>query len=1479
MVKYAKDHEMTALGLTDSSNLYGAIEFYKECKKKKIKPILGVDFYVAVRTRNDRESRIDNKRTRLILLAKDFDGYKNLIKLVTRSHLEGFYYKPRIDEELIQAHHDNLVCIMPSFSGTVALALKNNDEEKAVVEINKCKKLFGDDFYLELTHHPEIEGHEENMTKLIALAKKTDTPLVACHDTYYLEEEDKRARETLVSIQNDYAERNMGGDKSNWSFITQEKANELFKDTPEAIENVDKIVEKCEVELPLGKWLFPDFIVESGRSHDEELRYLVFEGLKKKNIEATPEVLTRVEYELEVIKTKGYAPYFLVVGDLLREAHKRGILTTIRGSVAGSMVTYLANITNVNPMEYLLPFERFLNPERPSAPDIDMDYADNRRDEIIAYAREKYGKEKVAQIGTFGTMMAKGAVRDVARALGYDYSTGDRISKLIPMGSQGFPMTIAHAIEITPELQKAYEEEEEVKEIIDMAKKIEGCARHISVHAAGVVISPIPLDEIVPVQYDPKGEGKIITQYDMHSVDENNAGLLKFDFLGIRNLSILADAVKLVKIKKGVVIDIENVPVDDKKTFEMLARGETGALFQLNGDGMTKFLVDLKPSTIHDINAMVALYRPGPMEYIPKYIERKHNPKLVRYHDPRMEPFLKQSFGVITYQDDVMMTAIKLAGYSWLEADTLRKAMGKKIPALMEEQKVKLKAGLLENGMSEKKADELWKLIEPFAAYGFNKCITGDTKIIDPETGKKYSIKNVYEKNIKIKTLSLGDNYLTQPKEIECVMENGIKDVFEVKTRSGRKIRATANHPLLTFSGWKNISELNQGLKIAVPRVIKSEGSVDARNEAGTLGYLLSEGNLCHPYGVYFYSTNEAEIEDFSRNVLNFSNTKLSFDTSKSAVAVYVGQTDKKIGNTLSKWIDILGLRNKKATEKFIPDEVWTWNNESLSMLIGKMWQGDGSISEKNNQVFYATSSTRLADDVQHALLRLGILNTIHDKKFKYRGEIKKGYTVVVSHRDQLLRFSQTIGKHLIDRKKNDLDNFINAIILKNIGEHPARGTNDTIPAEIIEIIKDEMKQKNINAKEISKITGLSERLFGRDSKKIGYQRAVITKIGVALKSKKLIDISNSDIFWDEIISITHKGKEMTYDLTVSPYHNFIANDIIVHNSHAASYGKVAYQTAYMKANFPAIYMAAALSAESGNIETIAEYIEECKRMGIKVLPPNINESFKGFTVVEEDGKDVIRFGLVTIKNFGEGIADSIIKEREAHGKFSSLEDLLIRIKDKNLNKKSLESLIKTGAMDEFGERGSLLFNLETLLHFNKETSALPNHEDTLFGSLSKDDFSAKLVLEDAPHATMDETLGWEKELLGLYISGHPLDKYKEKFAQHDMSITKLKEVCIPIFIEVPEGMDKKVLKKAREKEYVVAGLITEAKEIITKSNTRMMFLTLGDLSGTIECVVFPKTYEVIKDILTVDTCIAFKGKVSERNGELSVLVDKAKKL
>jgi DNA polymerase-3 subunit alpha len=548
LVKEAKKYEMPALALTDNGNLYGVIEFYKTCLKNEIKPIIGVDFYVAARTRTDKQGGVDNRRSRLILLAKNLEGYRNLIKLVTLSNLEGFYYKPRIDKELIEKYHEGLICISPSFSGATSQSLKNGDPDEAKRLVSWYKEIYGvENFFLELTHHPEIENHENLMKKIVNLSKETNTPLVAAHDVYYLHQEDKKARDTLLLVNSsgDFSDRNSDSEEENFSFIDPDQAETFFKDHPEAIANTIKIADMCDVKLELGSWVFPDLKVESGLSPDEELKRLAYLGFAVRGLPQNQEYVDRLEYELKVIKDKGYASYFLVVADLLRFAHENKILTNIRGSVAGSLTTYLTKITNVDPIAYKLPFERFLNPERPSAPDIDMDYADDRRDEVIAYARAKYGNDKVAQIGTFGTMMARGAVKDVARAMGYPYSTGDRISKLIPMGAQGFPMTIDRALKETPELREMYAKEEDVKTIIDMAKKIEGCARHISVHAAGVVISPTALTDFTPLQFDTKGEEKIITQYDMHAVED--AGLLKFDFLGIKNLAILANAVRLGK--------------------------------------------------------------------------------------------------------------------------------------------------------------------------------------------------------------------------------------------------------------------------------------------------------------------------------------------------------------------------------------------------------------------------------------------------------------------------------------------------------------------------------------------------------------------------------------------------------------------------------------------------------------------------------------------------------------------------------------------------------------------------------------------------------------------------------------------------------------------------------------------------------------------------------------------------------------------
>jgi len=1033
LVARAKEFDMPAIALTDHGAMYGAIDFYEECKKKGIKPIIGVEAYIAERTRFDKESNVDSKRYHLTLLAKNVTGYKNLLKLVSASYLEGFYYKPRMDEELLRKYSEGIICLSGCPAGELAHAIRNNDPVKQKQVIEKYQNIFGkENYFLELMSHAEVEGNDVVKAGIKKLSQEFNIPIVATWDSHYLHEKDKDAHNTLLAINTQGSGMKMDG---NYSLISPEDAGKYFEDIPEALENTLKVAEMVDIEIDTKSWYFPIFPIPEGTTHSAILRERVYAGLATRGIELTDDVRERIEYELKTIDDKGYPSYFLCVADFLNTASQMGIFSQTRGSAAGSLVSYLIGISNINPLKYGLLFERFLNPDRPSLPDIDMDFADDRRDEIIEYARQKYGKDAVAQIGTFGTMMARGSVRDVARALGFPYGVGDKISKMIPLGKQGFPMTIDKALEMVPELQEQYDTDRATKEIIDMAKKIEGNVRHISVHAAGVVISPTgQVSDFSPVQLDPKGENRVITQYDMYTGgQEGIINLPKFDFLGLRNLTILKEAVERIEKIRGVKIDIETIPLDDKPTYELFGHGATVGVFQFASSGMQKWLKELKPTTLEDLIAMVSLYRPGPMAFIPDYIARKHNPHLIRYLDPRMEPILRNTYGIIVYQEDVMRMATDLAGYTRGESDKFRKAVGKKIPEEMAKQKTHFVEGCVEGGMPQNKALELWDTIETFAAYGFNK-------------------------------------------------------------------------------------------------------------------------------------------------------------------------------------------------------------------------------------------------------------------------------------------------------------------------------------------------------------------------------------------------------------------------------------------SHAAVYALLAYRTAYLKAHYPGEYMSALLTCESDNLDTIAEMVDETKRMGIKILPPDINECFGGFTVIRNVGvADAIRFGFYSIKNLGTDIGGAIIAERKARGHFRDLPDFLERVTHKNLNRKSLEALIKAGAFDAFGERGKLIANIERMTTFNKSFSGGNADQSSLFGG----DLAPKSVLhlDDAPPVTAEERLAWEKELLGLYVSGHPLDKVREKIEKSGTNFRKL----------ATTGKNDEAVG--------AAAIIQSIRVLITKKNQQMAFVKLEDLSGSIEAVAFPETYKNFAALLQVDKTIAVKGKVKIRDGERSIVIDNVKEI
>ncbi|MBI2627082.1 MAG: DNA polymerase III subunit alpha [Parcubacteria group bacterium] len=1470
LISHVKKLGMNSVAITDHGNLYGAIEFYQKAKKAGIKPIIGCEMYITEDMHSRQTTNDKRDYFHLILLVKNETGYKNLVKLVTASHLEGFYYKPRIDKNLLRQYSEGLIALSGCLGGEVSRAILSNQYERAKKIALEYREIFGlENYYLEVQQHLNTPDQNIVTPQIIQLSKETKIPLVATQDSHYLKKEDINAHDVLLAVQTGTAvddKDRLTMKDDDYSLASPEEMTEKFKEWPEALENTLKIAQACNLELTLGEFIFPEFVLEPNKTADQMLDELTLEGAKKYDLDKNQEAEKRRHYELEIIKNKKYAPYFLVVADLIRFARESRIYTTVRGSAAGSLVAFLSGITNVNPIEFQLPFERFLNPFRPSAPDIDMDFADNRRQEVIEYTKKKYGTDKVAQIGTFGTMMAKGAVRDVARAMGKTYELGDKIAKLIPFGSQGFPMSIKHAMEVAPDLKNLYDQDLEVRRIIDTAQKLEGTVRHVSVHAAGVVIAPKPLTEYVPIQFDPKGSNSFITQYDMYTVGEDGVGLTKLDFLGIRNLAILENAVSLVRENRNVDIDIEKIPLDDKKTFSMLSRGETEGLFQLNGSGMTKHLMDLKPTTIHDINAMVALYRPGPMNNIPEYIARKQGRQPIKYFHPKAEKFLSKSYGILVYQDDLLFTAMELAGYSWETVDKFRKAVGKKIPAEMAKQhEIFVKGCQTHSGMTENEAEQIWKLFEPFQGYGFNKCLTGDTEIYDYNNGNLVKIEEIYNGKKKVRhVLSLGNNMRLEPAKVKSAFDNGTKEVFEVRTRSGRKIKATSNHPFLGIEGWSNLENLAVGDKIAVPRIIKTtkiaSGIPDFK--LAVLGYLLAEGNLCHPAGFYFYSKQKDELNDYIKNLEMFANTKAVLNTNKPATSVYSKRIKLNKPSEAVLYIESLGLKYKKATEKFIPDFIFNLPTEKIAVLIGKMFQGDGciNIKGKDPQVFYATSSKKLTRQLQHLLLRFGILSTIHAKKFKYRDGIKLGFTLNISRWDNLEKFIQNFSPYFVGDKKKNCEYLPknHPILNGSLKKWAARGSSDSIPINLIRnLLRKAIIAENYTYKSFAETAGISERLLLRDNRKIGYLRETIQKMAEVLNNEEISKISHSDILWDEIKEIKSVGLEKTYDLEIEGTHNFVANDFIVHNSHAACYGRVAYQTAYMKANFPIDYMCAVLRAEAGNIERIAEIIDECQRMKIEVLPPDINESFDNFSIPSLQ-EQKIRFGLLAIKNVGENLIKSIIEQRTSNGEFKSIEDLVNRIQNKDLNKKSLESLIRCGALDQLGERNQLLANVDQLLNYGRETQKNSSGgQISLFGANEEVPLPS-IRLVSAEPASKNERLTWEKELLGLFISDHPVKDYQLKL-QLDFGTT-----------------DIRLATQRQGSNVKIGGLLTKLQRITTRTGQLMLFGWLEDLTSKVELVIFPKVIEKNPAVWQENKIIVVRGRVNEKDGIPKIICDEA---
>ena len=718
LVSRAKELGMDSIAITDHGNLYAAVEFYKKAKAAGIKPIMGVEAYIAPGNHKEKNSENGEKYYHLTLIVKNQTGWKNLIQLVTKSHLDGFYYKPRMDKGLLREHHEGLIALSGCLAGEISRALSQNDYAKAKAVALEYKDIFGEgNYFIELQHHPGVKETISVDTQIRKIAKETGIPVVATQDLHYLLKEDAEYHDILLAVQtgNKVSDPDRLSLKDDdFSMRSPEEMAELFKDIPEAVENSVRIAQQCSVEIELGKIRLPRFPLE-GETANQALERILHERIKNRYPDPTPEVEKRLKMELGVIERMGFADYFLIVQDFVNWAKERGIVVGPgRGSAAGSIVSYILGITGLDPIKYELIFERFLNPERIQMPDIDIDITDVRRDEVLGYLRERYGEDHVANIITFGTMAARAAIRDVGRALGVAYSLCDQIAKLIP-----FNMDLEKAKTEVADLASMYNSNDDARRIIDAAIHLEGVARHASVHACGIVITKEPLTEYLPLQRAPQDENTIISQFEMHAVED--LGLLKMDLLGLRNLTIIEETVRLVREIHDISLDMSEIPLDDKKAFELLQAGQTVGIFQFESGGMTRHLKELKPSELEDLIAMVALYRPGPMELIPDYIARKHGEKTVSYLHPKLEPILGKTYGIMIYQEQLMNAARALAGFSLAEADVLRKAVGKKIRKLLLEQKEKLIQGCIKNDVSKAVAEKFWELVEPFDRYGFNR--------------------------------------------------------------------------------------------------------------------------------------------------------------------------------------------------------------------------------------------------------------------------------------------------------------------------------------------------------------------------------------------------------------------------------------------------------------------------------------------------------------------------------------------------------------------------------------------------------------------------------------------------------------------------------------------------------------------------------------------------------------------------------------
>ncbi|MEK9134860.1 MAG: DNA polymerase III subunit alpha [Patescibacteria group bacterium] len=1401
LLDYVKELGMDSVALTDHGVIYGAVEFYKKAKAKGIKPIIGCEMYVAFEGMHQERPNIDDKKYHLILLVKNETGYKNLVKLITKAQLEGFYYKPRIDEELLAQHAEGLIGLTACLQGKIPRLILSGKIDEAEKIALKYQTIFGkDNFYLELQSHPNIPAQDKVNKVLISLSKKLNIPLVATTDCHYLRPEDSDAQDVLMLINtgadiNDPERLTMKGE--DFSMHSAERMAEDFKEIPEAIENTQKIKDACNFEFKLGEIKLPSFPVPDNKTPDDYLKELCYERLEKRFPEKSKEVIDRLEYELSTIAKFGFAPYFLIVQDFVNWAKQNRIVVGPgRGSAGGSLTAYVLGITNIDPLKYNLLFERFLNPGRSaSPPDIDLDFTDRRRDEVINYVAEKYGRDKVSQIITFGTMAARAVIRDVGRALAYPYSFCDQLAKMVPFG-----MTLDQALANVADLRKIYLEDSQAQKLIDFAKKLEGVARHASTHACGVVISKEPLDNIIPLQHPTQNDKNIVTQYEMHSIED--LGILKMDFLGLKNLTIIEDALARIYKVQNKSIDIENIPLDDKATFKLFQKAETVGVFQLEC---------LSGDTIISNTTIKKLY------------ERKNKKRLTSIYLDEGKVHLNKIIDVFESGEKDVYSLI--TENNWYIKSTknhyfLTKDGWKKLENIKPNDEV-----LIGN-----KAKHLI----------YNNCETCGKQISGQKEGKSkfcYHCSAIFYKNpskresrekisaARIKFYQQGG----RPWNIGITTENN-----EVWKRTAKKISQALKGRSLEELWGKERAEY-----------FKQSHSKRMRGENNPMfGKKCPhrKGGFREDLKHYVRSTWEA---DFAR-ILKLKNLDYQYEPSTFKLT-------RRNGEILHYTPDFYVKSNNTFYE--IKGFLRDLDEEKMELFQRQYPQYNFIIINTTKFAEFALQYKTLVNWECPQIPKKNY-EFIKVKKIKYSGR-EKTYDIKMQSPGNnfvangfIVHNSDGMRRYLKELKPNGLDDIIAMVALYRPG--PMQFIPDYISGKqgekMIEYIHPKLKPI---LEETYGICVYQEQVMriARDLAGFSMSEADILRKAIGKKIKKLLmDQEEKFIKGCEKNEIPNNIAQKIWRW-IEPFAQYSFN-----KSHATAYALIAYQTAYLKTNFPAEFMASFLTSEKADVERIGFIIGECKKMGLEVLAPDINESFAFFSVVPQ--RNQIRFGLTAIKNVGENIVKAIVEERKQNGPYLSISDFVSRVNSKDLNKKSLESLIKAGAFDKFTERNQLLQNMEKLLESARETQKNKNNgQQGLFQGISQNtDFS----LQPAVLATKAEKLAWEKELLGLFVSSHPLENFSKILEEKTQSIEKIKA-----------NFTKLVRKPVK-----IGGIISSIKKIITKTGRPMFFMNLEDMKDKIEVVVFPNAIERNPSAFQENKIVFISGRVDDRNGTPKVICE-----